>query len=60
MAVDSTRWTGNEREVITAGLTHYRLALRARERRTSSPIVKADCQWRLVAIQQALEMIRDR
>lgn len=55
--IDASRWTGNERSVIVDALRTEREHQRARKRRSTSPIVQSDAQWRLVVIGQALDNI---
>lgn len=58
--IDASRWTANEVEVVKAALHHYRQQLRGRSSRSPSPVVKSDCQWRLVIVGQALDAIEER
>lgn len=57
--IDVRRWTGNEREVVRDALLADRVRWRDRQRRSRSPIVRSDAQWRLVVIGQALDAIGD-
>lgn len=58
--IDCSRWTGNEREVVSDALKAYRASLRLRKSRSHSTMVQSDCQWRLVLIGQVLDAIDER
>lgn len=60
MSFKADRLTGNEREVLVNALQAYRSQLLARERRSVSPLVKSDCQWRAVVVQQLLANVYER
>lgn len=55
--IDSSRWTGNEREVIVAALKRERDHQQRRQKGTVSSLAASDAQWRLVVIGQTLQSI---
>jgi hypothetical protein len=55
--IDTRRWTENERAVVRDALLADRQRWRDRQRRSRSPIVRSDAQWRLVVIGQTLDAI---